>query len=416
MLCLSLPAAALLAALLTVTPGHAAEPAPRPLQPLVDATPPGGTLVLEPGIYAGPVIITRTMTLDGGGTATVDNGGRGTVVTIDANGVTVQSLRIVNSGHMQDVVDSGILVRGRYNVVKDNVLENCLFGVNLQQADHNVVRRNRIGARSTELGERGDAIRLWYSMDNLVQDNQATGTRDLSIAYSNNNRIVGNRSVGGRYGLRFMHSKNNLARGNVLDGNTAGIFTIQSAGIEIRNNRITNGQGPSSIGIGLKESDGITVIDNDVVVNGTGIYVDISPNDPEVPNTIEGNRVAYNGVAIRFHSDGEGNRIRGNDFVGNFGAVAVQGGGTALRHEWTGNHWDDYEGFDRNGDGLGDSPFEVYAHADQLWMDLPIAQFFRASPMLELLDFMERLAPFSRPRLLMRDPTPATQRVAAKGS
>lgn len=412
----ALPVAALLAALLAAAPGHAAGADPRPLQPLVDATPPGGTLVLEPGLYAGPVTITRAMTLDGGDKATVDSGGTGTVVTIDANGVTVQNLRIVNSGSMQDMVDSGILVRGRYNIVKDNVLENCLFGVNLQQADHTVVRRNRIGAQSTKLGERGDAIRLWYSMDNLVQDNQAVGTRDLSLSYSNNNRIIGNRSIGGRYGLRFMHSRNNLARGNVLEGNIAGVFSLQSAGIEIRDNRISNGQGASSIGIGLKESEGITITGNEVMANGTGIYIDISPNDPEMPNTIEGNHVAYNGVAIRFHSEGEGNRIRGNDFIGNFGVVTVQGGGTALRQEWSGNHWDTYEGFDRDGDGTGDSPFEVYAHADRLWMDVPDAQFFRASPMLEMLDFMERLAPFSSPRLLMREAAPASRRVSAKRS
>ena len=39
-------------------------------------------------------------------------------------------------------------------------------------------------------------------------------------------------------------------------------------------------------------------------------------------------------------------------------------------------------------------------------METPAAAFFRNSPVLELLDFLERLAPFSMPSLILRDPAP----------
>ncbi len=35
-----------------------------------------------------------------------------------------------------------------------------------------------------------------------------------------------------------------------------------------------------------------------------------------------------------------------------------------------------------------------------------MARFFRGSPLLNLIDFTERLAPFSNPELVLRDPTP----------
>ena len=73
---------------------------------------------------------------------------------------------------------------------------------------------------------------------------------------------------------------------------------------------------------------------------------------------------------------------------------------------WEGNYWDDYEGFDLNKDGIGDRPHEIYTYADRIWMDTPQAKFFRSSPVLELLDFLEHLAPFSAPNLLVRDHTP----------
>jgi nitrous oxidase accessory protein len=39
-------------------------------------------------------------------------------------------------------------------------------------------------------------------------------------------------------------------------------------------------------------------------------------------------------------------------------------------------------------------------------METPMATFFRSSPVLELLDFLERLAPFSAPHRVLRDGSP----------
>ena len=391
-----------------------ADAGPVPLQPLIDATPIAGTLTLAPGTYAGPVTIERPITIDGGGKATIDGGGKGTVVTLTATGATLAGLRIVNSGMLHDKLDAAVQVRGRYNILKDNVIEDCLIGIDLHQSNNNVIRRNHIRPRHEEIGLRGDAIRLWYSMDNAIQDNVVENARDTVIWYSQNNTLTGNRLIGGRYGFHFMFAKYNLVRDNVFEGNTVGVFLMYADDVEIRHNRIVQSQGPSGIGIGLKESSGMVIVDNDILSNATGIYTDLSPHDPDRPVIVEGNRIAYNGMAMTFHNDWEGVLVRRNDFVGNFGSVAVQGRGTALRHEWAGNHWDNYEGFDRNRDGIGDSPFEVYSYADRLWMDVRDAQFFRASPMLELLDFMERLAPFNTPLLVLRDSAPSLHPVAGK--
>jgi ferredoxin-type protein NapG len=48
----------------------------------------------------------------------------------------------------------------------------------------------------------------------------------------------------------------------------------------------------------------------------------------------------------------------------------------------------------------------LLAFADSLWMEMPPARFFKSAPALELLDFLERLAPFSAPDRLLKDDTP----------
>jgi nitrous oxidase accessory protein len=377
-----------------------------PLQPLVDAASPGAVLTPEPGTYAGPVVVDRPLTIDGGGKVTIDGGGHGTVVLLKTDGATLRGLRLTNSGESHNDIDAGVQVRGNFNVVKDNVIDDCLFGIDLQQSEDNVVRRNRISSKPVEMGIRGDAIRLWYSFRNKITDNIIRDSRDTVVWYSKDNLIARNDARGGRYSLHFMYAQANQVEDNHYEGNTVGIYLMYSDGVVLRNNLIANAAGTTGIGIGFSETSDITVEDNRVLHCAVGLYLDVSPYQPGTSNRIRNNLIAYNGIAVRFLNDWQGNSFIGNRFQGNITQVVVEGGKTANRNHWEGNFWDDYEGFDRDGDGIGDTPYALRAYADRLWMDVPGAQFFKGSPMLETIDFLERLAPLSVPNLLVTDPRP----------
>lgn len=387
--------------------GHSASAEQLPaFQPLVDTTPAGGELRPPPGRYAGPVVIKKPITIDGGAKVTIDGRGHGTVVVLETDGATLKGLHLTHSGALHNTLDAGIQVRGRYNVIKDNVIDDCLFGIDLKQADSNIIRRNQISSKPLPLGLRGDAIRLWYSMGNKLTHNVIRDARDTVVWYSKDNTIAYNDSARGRYALHFMYSHYNLVEHNRYHDHSVGIFLMYSDEVEIRHNRIANGTGPTAMGIGFKEASAVTIEGNDIIYCATGIYLDLSPFEPDRQNHIVNNRLAYNGIGVLFHNDWQGNVLTGNRLKGNLSPVAVQGAMSAARNEWRGNYWDDYEGFDRDGDGIGDTPYESYAYADRIWMDVPGARFFKASPMLEVLDFLERLAPFSEPGLLLRDPSP----------
>lgn len=375
-------------------------------QALVEATDEHGLLIPEPGIYAGPVIVDKPMTIEGRDRVTIDGGGEGTVVLLDTDGATLKGLHLTNSGDSHNDIDSGVQVRGNFNVIKDNRIDNCLFGVDLQQSENNIVRRNHISSKSVDLGVRGDAVRLWYSFGNQITDNIIRDARDTVVWYSRDNVIARNDARGGRYSLHFMYSQENLVEDNHYEQNAVGIFLMYSDGVVVRNNTIANAYGTTGIGIGFKETSDVTIEGNKVLYCATGLYLDVSPYQPDTTNRLRNNLIAYNGVGIRWLNDWTGNELTGNRFKGNITQVVVEGGKTANRNLWEGNYWEDYEGFDRDGDGIGDSPYELYAYADRVWMDVPPAQFFKGSPVLEVLDFLERLAPFSEPDLLVRDPAP----------
>lgn len=384
-----------------------------PLQSLIDQAEEGATLLLEPGTYAGPVVIDKPLTLDGQGKATIDAGGKGSVVLIDTDGAVVRNLRLTNSGESHNDIDSGVQVRGRFNVVSDNVIDNCLFGVDLQQSENNIVRRNKISSKPFELGQRGDAIRLWYSFDNKVMENTISDSRDTVVWYSARNTIAGNTAYDSRYSLHFMYSQYNLVKDNNYYNNTVGIFLMYSDGVVIRNNTIAHAAGATGVGIGFKETSDVTVEGNKILYCASGLYIDISPYQPDTINSFSNNLIAYNGIGIRFLNDWTGNEFRENRMIDNMTQVVVSSGKTANRNVWEGNYWSDYEGFDEDQDGSGDTAYELYVYADRIWQDVPYAQFFKGSPVLEVMDFLERLAPFTEPHILVRDQRPSKQKTLA---
>ncbi len=378
-------------------------------QALIDAAKEGSTLIPPAGIYAGPVVIDKPLIIDGKNGVTINAGGKGTVVLLDTDGATLQNLHLTNSGESANDIDSGVQVRGNYNVIKDNVIDNCLFGVDLQQSKNNIVKRNTISSKDNfTLGQKGDSIRLWYSFNNKIIENSTFNVRDMVVWYSADNEIRGNTGRDSRYSLHFMYSRYNLVEGNKYYNNTVGIFLMYSDGIIIKNNLIAHAAGPTGVGIGFKETSDLIIENNQVLYCASGLYIDVSPFQPDTTNKFTNNLIAYNGIGIRFLNDWYGNIFKHNQFAGNLTQIVVSGGKTANRNLWEGNYWSDYQGFDRNKDKQGDTPYELYAYADRLWRDAPSAQFFKGSPVLEALDFLERLAPFSKPDLLVRDKKPIT--------
>lgn len=382
-------------------------------QALVDATPEGGTLLPKPGIYAGPVVIDRTINIYASPDVVIDNQGSGTVMILKASRSVIAGLTLRNSGDHHTKLDAAVQVKSHFNTIKDLTIENCLFGIDLSQANNNIVRRNTIHSVSGDIGLKGDAIRVWYSLFNRIEDNVVENVRDgILVWYSRQNEVAGNKVSGSRYGLHFMYAEHNMADGNWFKGNTVGIFSMFANGLTVKNNTILESSGPSGIALGLKQTSEATIQGNTLIGNAVGFFVDTSPEADDIPNTITGNSIAYNGVGMNFLSQRSGNIISGNDFIGNFTPIAVTGGSRSVAgNRWDGNHWDDYRGFDRNHDGTGDQPMELYDYADRLWMDVPPAGFFRGSPVLEMLDFMQRLAPLSEPVLILRDTRPLVRRV-----
>ena len=382
----------------------------KPFQVLVDAAAPGATLRPAPGTYAGPVTIDKPLTIEGDG-VTIDAGDRGTVMLVHAEGVTLRGLHLTGSGDSHDTDDSCLDVRGSRNVFENLVIDNCLFGIDLKQSNRNALRGNRITSKPRDLGVRGDGLRIWYSNDNLIEGNQVTDSRDMVAWYSTRNTFRGNVGRRSRYSIHFMFADGNVVEGNRFYDNSVGVYFMYTNGGVARNNVVSHATGAAGMAFGFKESSNVLIENNEIIYCAIGVGSDLSPFEPNAAIEFRNNRFAYNGMAMSFNSETGGNRIVGNVFEGNLTQVGYGAHSeAAAKNFWQGNYWDDYQGFDRDGDGIGDRPHELLSYADQIWMEMPVARFFRNSPVMELLDFLERLAPFSTPAKVLQDDKPRFSR------
>jgi nitrous oxidase accessory protein len=379
------------------------------LQAWIDTAAPGSILRLPPGKYRGPASITKALTLEGDGKVIVDAGGKGTVLTIKADRVTIRGLTLRGSGDSHDAIDGAIMVtEGSDLLIENNVIEDVLFGISLHRTTDSVVRNNRIRSRGVDSADRGDGLRLWYSTGNRIENNDIAQIRDITVSNSPHNRYTGNTIRDSRRAFNFLFSHRSLVDRNVLDKNSTGIIALNSDGLIIRGNRILHAMDASGAGIALKETSAALVVDNEIVHCAHGIMAD-SPMDAINRIVFINNVIAHNITGIYFYGAKGGHIAINNTFRSNLWPVTAIGDGDPMNDTWWGNTWDTYEGFDLDGDGFGDKPHELHAYADRLWIETPSATFFRNSPVLELLDFLERLAPFSAPSLILRDTAPRMQ-------
>ncbi len=370
----------------------------------------GDTVNVPAGVYHGPITVDKPVTLQGAPGAILDGGGQGDVVLIKAAGATLRGFTIRASGSDIEKENTGVWVLAPLVTVEDNVLQDVLFGIYVKQAEHCTIRCNTIGGQQLDIARRGDAIRLWYSPNCLIDQNTAHDARDLVVWFSHDVHVTNNRVSRCRYGLHFMYCDNNEIRGNELEDNSVGTYLMFSRNLRLLGNTFANNRGSSGYGVGLKDMDNIVAEDNRVVGNRIGIYIDTSPQSIGVYNHFARNLIGYNDVGIAFLPNDKRNVFHANTFQENQEQVAVMGSGDFSGNDFSvagrGNFWSDYKGYDMNRDGLGDVPYRSESFFENLMDREPRLRMFLYSPAQQALELASQAFPAVRPQPKFSDDHP----------
>jgi nitrous oxidase accessory protein len=371
----------------------------------------GDEIEVHGGLFQGQIVIDRPLILTGHEWPIIDGGGRGTVITVVAPEVTIEGFEIRNSGDSLDQENSGIAVEAPGAIINGNRLKDTLFGVYLREADDSVISNNEITSKDLDVPRRGDSIRVWFSNDVTVENNQIIKGRDVVLWYSERLTVRNNVVREGRYGLHFMYCDDALIEGNLLTNNSVGTFLMYSRRLNLINNTIAHNRGPSGFGVGLKDMDDAIIKNNLFLDNRIGAKLDNSPREVDSVGRFEGNVFAFNDVGVTLMPSVRHNQFVGNSFVDNEEQVSIAGrGGRAEDNAWNeadlGNYWSDYVGYDGDANGLGDIPYTSERLFENLTDNNSSLRLFLYSPVEQAVDFAARAIPFVKPKPKLTDESP----------
>jgi nitrous oxidase accessory protein len=185
-----------------------------------------------------------------------------------------------------------------------------------------------------------------------------------------------------------MNSYHNLWEDNDSYRNRGGLALMEVRDQVVRNNRAW---GNSDHGIMLRTLQDSVIENNVVADNARGFFI----YDVEYAQ-LRGNLVLNNRVGVHLSAGSTRNRVEGNDFINNREQVRYVGARDETWGAEGGNHWSNYLGWDRDGDGRGDVRYEANDLVDRLVWQHPSARLLLASPAVQALRLVSQQFPVLR--------------------
>ena len=385
------------AATLRVRPGQS-------IQQTIDQAHAGDVIEIERATYPAHLRIDKPLTLRGLDRPTLSGEQQGDTIRIIAADVTIEGLIVRDSGDDLGAQNAGIYIQpGAHRaVVRHCDLTYNLFGLWIEKANDVVIESNVItGKRDYPSAQRGNGIELYNTTGARIEGNNIGFVRDaLYIDVSHHAVFRRNKLHHSRYGTHYMNSYYNVWEDNDTWFNRGGLALMEVRDQVVRNNRAW---GNSDHGIMLRSIQDSVIENNVVAGNARGFFI----YDVEY-TAIKNNLVVDNTVGVHLAAGSTRNDVEGNDFISNREQVRYVGSRDETWGAAHGNHWSNYLGWDRDGDGRGDVRYEANDMVDRLTWRYPMVKLLLSSPAVQALRLVGQQFPVLRVPSVV-DPNPRMQ-------
>jgi nitrous oxidase accessory protein len=362
------------------------------ITPILSHVAPGDTVSLAPGVYSENLVIEVPIVLTGEDYPQILGGYEGVVIRVNAAGTVIDGLRIGEAGTRLIEDMACVLVESDSVTIRNNIIDESLHGIYVKGGNWIVIQDNQIEGRLDLIEEdRGNGIHLWNSRHGRIEHNEIFNARDgIYFSFADSTLITRNHIQNVRYGLHYMYSNYNLFTDNTFTENVAGAALMYSHHIGFNRNIFARCRGFRAYGILFQSMDDTWAEHNLIMDNSRGIFLNNSSG-----NMLLNNDVVDNDVAIQMNGGGDANILVGNNFIHNLTELLLDIG--EIEIQWTdstgGNFWTGYDGYDLDGDGIGDIPYTIQNVFQVLENKCPEVRYYLFSPAAEILEVAEKSLP-----------------------
>jgi nitrous oxidase accessory protein len=193
-----------------------------------------------------------------------------------------------------------------------------------------------------------------------------------------------------------MFSHDDEYRNNKFVDNGAGVAVMYTKGVKMIDNVFQHNWGSAAYGLLLKDIRDSYVSGNQFVENSVGIAMEGSSRIEFKENVF-----SSNGYAVRLQASCDNNMFERNNFIGNTFDMVTNG--TLVLNTIKSNYWDKYEGYDLDGNAIGDVPYRPVSMYGVIIERMPTAVLLWRSFLVFLLDRVEKAIPAITPENLKDD-------------
>jgi nitrous oxidase accessory protein len=363
------------------------------LQSMIDEASVGATIKLEDKIYEGNIVIEKPIHLIGKEGTIIKGDGTGNVISIRAEGVTLENMTVEKSSMNRNSSEeyAAVKVYTNGNTLRKLLIKDSFHGIYLSKAHHNTIDQVQVhGSGDGEIAGQGNGLHIYYSNQNTLTNNEIEGSRDgMFFEYADGNVVVNNKISKTRYGLHYMYSNENEFKNNIFTFNTGGAAIMHSNGLTLKNNQFIFNYGHRSFGLLLLSANDNQIENNTFYMNQRGLYIDQATR-----NRIRDNHIYQNQIGIELWASSNDQIFTENTISDNtLPAVTLGGtGNNTWSEDGVGNNWGtSFPILDLDQNGIGDHSAIYQSSLYELIEEQELTYLFLKSPAITIYEKMNEL-------------------------